>query len=154
MPLAWLGDGLFTGGLFASPVGVVLGNPNDDVVAAIGLAVLGVGVIGVVVAQAQMGASWRAGVDPAERTELVTHGLFAVVRNPIYSCCILAAAGMALVVSNVVTVVSAVVVFIGAEIVVRAVEEPHLRRVHGEAFTAYVARSGRFVPSGGRRARR
>lgn len=153
-PLAWLGDGLFTGGLFASPAGVAFGKPNGDFVAAIGVMILGVGVVGVVVAQAQMGASWRAGVDTDERTELVTNGLFAVVRNPIYACCIVAGAGMALVVSNVVTVVSAIAILAGAEVVVRAVEEPYLRRVHGDAFEAYAARSGRFVPSGGRRARR
>src|SRR5829696_1591367 len=37
-----------------------------------------------VAAQERMGASWRVGVDPAERTGLVTGGLFARVRNPIY----------------------------------------------------------------------
>jgi hypothetical protein len=33
---------------------------------------------------------------------------------------------------------------------VRAVEEPHLRATHGDAYAAYAARTGRFVPRIGR----
>jgi protein-S-isoprenylcysteine O-methyltransferase Ste14 len=38
---------------------------------------------------ASMGASWRIGVDPSERTDLVTGGAFALVRNPIFSAMLL-----------------------------------------------------------------
>jgi protein-S-isoprenylcysteine O-methyltransferase Ste14 len=31
------------------------------------------------------GASWRIGVDPDERTTLVTSGPFAIARNPIFT---------------------------------------------------------------------
>jgi protein-S-isoprenylcysteine O-methyltransferase Ste14 len=155
-PLAWLGQASVTAGLFASPVGVVFGNDDGGPRNVVGLSLLVLGVLGVIVAQAQMGKSWRAGVDPAERTELVTHGLFRRMRNPIYSSMIVAGAGMALVVSNAVTVVSAVAILAGSEILVRRVEEPYLRSTHGEVYEEYVARSGRFVPllSGARRARR
>jgi protein-S-isoprenylcysteine O-methyltransferase Ste14 len=37
------------------------------------------------VSQYQMGNSWRVGVDPHETTELVSRGLFTVVRNPIFT---------------------------------------------------------------------
>ncbi|HXR29739.1 MAG TPA: methyltransferase [Solirubrobacterales bacterium] len=36
-------------------------------------------------AQVAMGDAWRIGVDPEERTDLVTEGPFQLVRNPIYS---------------------------------------------------------------------
>lgn len=36
------------------------------------------------VAQAQMGDSWRIGIDSANSTALVTSGLFAISRNPIF----------------------------------------------------------------------
>jgi protein-S-isoprenylcysteine O-methyltransferase Ste14 len=50
--------------------------------AGVALGVAGIAVIAL--AQAQMGASWRIGIDAAP-TALVTSGLFAFSRNPIYS---------------------------------------------------------------------
>jgi protein-S-isoprenylcysteine O-methyltransferase Ste14 len=41
------------------------------------------GLAGSLLAQLAMGDSWRIGVDESEKTELVTAGPFAVVRNPI-----------------------------------------------------------------------
>ena len=144
--LAWLGQSLLTAGIVASPFGVALGEANGSGVGVAGLVLLASGVLATIVAQGQMGASWRAGVDPVERTELVTRGLFRRVRNPIYSSMIAAGAGMALVVSNGVTVAAAVAILAGSEIVVRGVEEPYLRASHGTDYDEYVARSGRFVP--------
>ena len=59
------------------------------------------GIAGTLHAQLEMGASWRVGVDPSERTALRTDGPFRLVRNPIFSWMILAAAGLALLVPNV-----------------------------------------------------
>jgi protein-S-isoprenylcysteine O-methyltransferase Ste14 len=39
----------------------------------------------------------------------------------------------------------------GVQMQVRAVEEPYLRAVHGAAYDAYAARTGRFVPGIGHR---
>jgi protein-S-isoprenylcysteine O-methyltransferase Ste14 len=36
------------------------------------------------------------------------------------------------------------------QVQVRLVEEPYLLRVHGDAYRAYAARTGRFVPGVGR----
>jgi len=36
------------------------------------------------VSQAQMGNSWRIGIDTQRHTELIQHGLFAISRNPIF----------------------------------------------------------------------
>src|SRR5918996_1007579 len=46
--------------------------------------------------------------------------------------------------------VAAVAAVIGLEMQVRLVEEPYLRRAHGDEFGAYEARVGRFVPGVGR----
>jgi protein-S-isoprenylcysteine O-methyltransferase Ste14 len=148
-PLAWAGQLALTFGLFAAPVGVAIGDEGS--LGAVGLGLLTLGVLGTVVAQAQMGRSWRAGVDPNEKTVLITGGLFSLVRNPIYVSMIAAGAGMALVVFNALTAVSAVAILLGSEILVRGVEEPYLRSVHGEAFESYAARTPRFI--GVRRAR-
>ncbi|PYG00280.1 Phospholipid methyltransferase [Georgenia satyanarayanai] len=56
------------------------------------------GFAGVLAAQAAMGSSWRTGVDPTERTGLVTSGMFAVVRNPIFTAMLTALLGLTLLV--------------------------------------------------------
>ena len=112
------------------------------------LAVIGIGAVWV--AQSGMGASWRATVDYSERPELVTTGLFAVIRNPIFTFIIIATAGLALMAPNAVTLVGVVVVALGIEMHVRRVEEPYLRWAHGDEYREYAARVGRFLPGIGR----
>jgi protein-S-isoprenylcysteine O-methyltransferase Ste14 len=100
--------------------------------------------------QIAMGGSWRADVDPDARTELVTSGPFRFVRNPVFTGSGVTVIGLALVVPNVVSLLMLVAFLAGLEIQVRLVEEPYLLRVHGEAYRAYAARTGRFVPGVGR----
>jgi protein-S-isoprenylcysteine O-methyltransferase Ste14 len=155
---------LVGGGLFATAV--ILGSVNPllallDVVEPAdvldrtwahlaGLALCGIGIVGTFAAQMAMGTSWRIGVDPEERTELVTGGVFRLCRNPIYSFMIVAWAGFALLVPTWVAPVAGALLIIGLEIQVRLVEEPHLVRTHGEPYGAWASRVGRFVPGLGR----
>jgi protein-S-isoprenylcysteine O-methyltransferase Ste14 len=97
-------------------------------------------------AQLAMGASWRIGIDRSERTDLVTAGPFATVRNPIFSTMALTAVGLTLMAPTVVGLTALAVLVVALELQVRAVEEPYLRTLHGAAFDAYAARTGRFVP--------
>lgn len=117
---------------------------------ALGLALLGAGFVVTIVAQLQMGASWRIGVDPAERTALVTHGVFRLVRNPIFTGMLLAAWGLVLVVASWVALAGAVLTLLGLELHVRRAEEPYLLRTHGDAYRGYARRVGRFIPGVGR----
>lgn len=97
-------------------------------------------------AQLAMGDAWRIGVDPEERTQLVTSGPFELVRNPIYSAMLPTVFGLVLMVPNVLSILAFAVLLIALELQVRLVEEPYLRRVHGDAYADYAARVGRFVP--------
>jgi protein-S-isoprenylcysteine O-methyltransferase Ste14 len=108
------------------------------------------GIIVVVLAQQGMGSSWRLGVDATETTGLVTGGLFGLARNPIYTAMAVFAAGIALMVPNVVSVLGVAVLVAAVQIQVRLVEEPYLVAVHGDAFRRYAARTGRFVPGLGK----
>lgn len=118
--------------------------------AVLGLGVaVGAGVL-TVVAQVQMGASWRIGVEAGERTDLVTGGLFGRVRNPIFTGMVAFAVGMALLVPNVATVLGAALAALAIEAQVRLVEEPHLLAVHGETYRRWAGRTGRFLPGVGR----
>jgi protein-S-isoprenylcysteine O-methyltransferase Ste14 len=111
------------------------------------------GIAGTLHAQLEMGASWRVGVDPSERTALRTEGPFRLVRNPIFSWMILAAAGLALLVPNAASLGAVLALVVGIELQVRRVEEPYLARTHGEAYARWASRTGRFVPGVGRLSR-
>jgi hypothetical protein len=52
-----------------------------------GLFLLAVSFIWTLLAQAQMGNSWRIGIDANTKTPLVTHGIFGISRNPIFLAC-------------------------------------------------------------------
>ena len=120
-----------------------LRSPPSEVV---GVALAVAGIAATFVAQLAMGRSWRIGVDPEERTDLVTDGVFAIVRNPIFSTMLVTSVGFVLLLPTAVGLVGLVVMVVALEIQVRGVEEPYLRTVHGAAYDAYVARVGRFVP--------
>jgi protein-S-isoprenylcysteine O-methyltransferase Ste14 len=125
----------------------VLDGPGGHV---LGLCLFGLGLTATLYAQLSMGKSWRIGVDESERTDLVTDGPFAHVRNPIYSAMIPTSVGLALLVPNVVALIGLAALVLALEIQVRLVEEPYLMRTHGPAYADYAARVGRFAPGVGR----
>ena len=132
-------------GLTAGPA-VGVDSQGWTAVAGAGVALMVGGLVLTVTAQQQMGRSWRIGVDPDERTELVTAGLFGQVRNPIFTAMILFALGVALTVPHAWSVAGAALLTAGIVVQVLVIEEPYLRRVHGEAYERYVEVAGRFLP--------
>ena len=116
-----------------------------------GLVLFALGLGGSVTAQVAMGASWRGDVDPDAWTELVTSGPFRWVRNPILTATAVTALGIALMVPNGFALLMLAASVAAWQVQVRLVEEPYLLRVHGEAYRAYAARTGRFLPGIGRR---
>ncbi len=115
-----------------------------------GLALMAISTAITVRAQRDMGRSWRIGVDDAERTELVTDGVFRLSRNPIFASMGAFAAGSALAAPGVLTGIGAGALLAGVEVQVRRVEEPYLDTTHGDAYRSYCALVGRFLPGIGR----
>jgi protein-S-isoprenylcysteine O-methyltransferase Ste14 len=155
--IEWLAGASFVTSLvafLAAPLAVLLGllpSPGlQPVVVALGVALALAGFAVTIVAQLDMGTAWRVGVDDSERTELVRHGLFRVVRNPIFSGVSLFVLGFTLLVPNVVSVAGLLCGALGLELQVRWVEEPFLLRTHGNAYADYARRVGRFLPGVGR----
>jgi protein-S-isoprenylcysteine O-methyltransferase Ste14 len=152
----WWGGVLFLAAMvlgLAGPLLAVTGTVPADphpVIAVVGLVLALAGFAATLAGQAGMGASWRIGVDPGERTDLVTTGVFAYVRNPIFTAMALAQFGMLLLVPTWISAAALAALIAAVQLQVRAVEEPYLRRVHGDAYAAYTARTGRFVPGAGR----
>jgi protein-S-isoprenylcysteine O-methyltransferase Ste14 len=136
----------------ASPALVLLGVLDpiaalDGVIGhALGIVLAVAGIALIFGAQLAMGNAWRVGVDPEERTQLVTDGPFGLVRNPIYSAMIPKIAGLALMAPTALAIAGLLLLVTALELQVRAVEEPHLLRVHGDTYAAYAAHVGRFLP--------
>ncbi|MCZ7530606.1 MAG: isoprenylcysteine carboxylmethyltransferase family protein [Acidimicrobiia bacterium] len=156
---ARVGDGLATIGVFGTllaptlhllDIGAPLDASSDTTdgafLGSVGLVLLIIGSVTALVAQAQMGTAWRAGIDLSANVPLVRSGLFAVVRNPFYLGFIVASAGVVLMVPGMVSLVGWMALVAGCEIDVRLVEEPHLRSVHPAEYAEYVEHTPRFVP--------
>jgi protein-S-isoprenylcysteine O-methyltransferase Ste14 len=127
-----------------------LGALDGDAADIVGAVLACVGIATTVLAQFAMGDAWRVGVDPSERTELVTDGPFSLVRNPIFAAMIPSFTGIALLSPNAVTLAGAILLTVALELHVRLIEEPYLLRTHSEQYAAYAARVGRFLPGIGR----
>jgi len=118
---------------------------------AIGLALALIGSGFGLAAQAGMGSSWRIGVDPGDRTDLVTTGMFAISRNPFFTGVLVLAIGLFLMVPTIPALVGFLALLAGVEIQVRKVEEPWLGSEFGEEYASYSSQVGRFLPGLGRR---
>ncbi|WP_239645434.1 isoprenylcysteine carboxylmethyltransferase family protein [Mycobacterium sp. UM_CSW] len=122
---------------------------NEVCIQTVGIVLATAGIAATVYAQLEMGDSWRIGVDTTETTTLVHTGTFARIRNPIYGAMFLFGIGIVLVTPNVVAVAGFILLVATIELQVRRVEEPYLLRTHGDAYRAYAASVGRFVPGVG-----
>ncbi len=139
----------------AAPIAALLAWPGGALlfdlpaVHVVGAVLVIVGNLGALYAQHGMGDSWRVGVDESETTALVTSGLFAWVRNPIFSFMGISLAGLWLLLPNVVAVAAGLLAIAGIEGQVRGVEEPHLQNTHPGTYASYAQKVGRFVPGVG-----
>ena len=93
----------------------------------------------------RMGKDWRMAVTAEPDQPLITDGLFGRIRHPIYAFSIL------LVICTVIAVPTALMAACGAGLACLWVlkahnEERHMLRQHGDAYAAYLGRTGRFVP--------
>lgn len=109
-----------------------------------GLFLLSVSLIWTMVAQAQMGNSWRIGIDANNKTQLVTHGIFGISRNPIFLGIRVTLLGFFLLLPNAVTLTTLVLGEVLLQIQVR-MEEEYLRQTHGEAYQKYCQRTRRWL---------
>lgn len=153
--LSWWGGVLFVVALLLGLLAVVLAVTGADrghgalahpAAVGVGTVLTVGGLLVTLAAQSAMGASWRIGVDDAERTHLVELGLFRWVRNPVFTGMTMVSAGVVLLVPTVAAGLSLLTLVIAVQLQVRVTEEPYLRRMHGAAYSDYQRRTGRFVP--------
>jgi len=90
-----------------------------------------------------MGSSWHIGIEDRGGDELVTDGLYAWSRHPIYVAMDLFALGALLVDPAPFFAVTSACIWIGVDLRMRE-EERFLLSHHGEAYRAYSARTARY----------
>lgn len=96
--------------------------------------------------QLSMKESWRVGVNPDEETQLVTTGIYSMIRNPIYTACIIYGIGIVVLAPHLVTLLSGLFGLISIVIYVKKIEEPYLLKKHGEGYRQYKAATGAYLP--------
>ena len=100
----------------------------------IGLLVLSLG--WTILAQIQMGNSWRIGIDEEKETALVQKGLFSLSRNPIFLGMQITLLGFFLVIPNALTLLIFVLGYVLIQIQVR-LEEEFLAKTRGADYDEY-----------------
>jgi len=98
----------------------------------------------IVIAQKQMGNNWRIGIDEKNKSELVTHGLFSISRNPVFLGMMLSLFSIFLVLPNILTFFIAFTGYIVIQIQIR-LEEEFLLKVFGQKYLDYKNRTRRLI---------
>ena len=106
-----------------------------------------VGLVLVLVAQYQMGSTWRIGVDPDEKTELITQGLFKHIRNPIYSGLFVGGIGLLLTSPSIMLCIGLLIGYVAVELFVRKIEEPYLLKQFGAEYQLWYRATPRYFPN-------
>lgn len=97
-----------------------------------------------ILAQAQMGESWRIGIDSAHRTKLVRTGLYTISRNPIFLGMMFTLFGLLLVIPNTITLLTFVLGVVLINVQVR-LEEEYLKTTQGDEYAGYLRRVRRWI---------
>ncbi len=140
--------------LFGGLAAVALGLPPEvlgpltwlqaEAVRGLGWAILLLSLVWIVLAQRQMGRSWRIGIDTRDQPPLVRTGVFAISRNPIFLGMRVNLLGLLLAFPNAMTLSACLLGEVLMQVQVR-LEEQHLGRELGEAYGAYRSSVRRWI---------
>lgn len=96
-----------------------------------------------ILALVSFGTSWRVGIDEKTPGKLVTTGIFAMSRNPIFVFLDLYFLGTFLINGTLIFLIFAVLVAVGLHYQILQ-EERGLVRIYGQTYRDYCARTGRY----------
>jgi len=88
--------------------------------------------------------SWRIGIDPHEKTELITDGIFRISRNPLMLCYFLTVLGYSLMVPNLAVIVSGITLLYFGNCAVLN-EEEYLGTAHRQDYHKYLMEVDRYL---------
>jgi protein-S-isoprenylcysteine O-methyltransferase Ste14 len=92
-----------------------------------------------------MGNSWRIGIDEEVKTQLITSGPFAYVRNPIFLGMIVTLIGIFLLIPTYFMAFLFILSYLLINIQTR-LEEEHLLKIYETSYQDYKERTGRYLP--------
>ena len=108
-----------------------------------GFVLIHIALLWIVIAQVQMGNSWRVGIDLSTKTELKTKGLFSISRNPVFLGMLITLIGIFLILPNAISLLVLVTTTLIFQVQVR-LEEEYLTKKHGKSYLEYCKRVGRW----------
>lgn len=116
---------------------------DSSLVRVLGVALVTVGLFIFILAFISFGDSWRVGFDVRTPGALVTSGIFAVTRNPIYLFLDLLFLGIFLINPRIIFLIFSLLTVIAIHWQILQ-EEAFLRRLYGQPYSDYCARTGRY----------
>lgn len=132
--------------MFELPIWEVLIRPfgGNLISGWMGIALCSVALVGFILSMYNFGDSFRVGIDEHTPNMLITSGVFAFSRNPIYVCFLIFVAGLFLIHRN---IVIAVATLFFALIIHRQIlrEERFLKAHYGEEYAAYCKKVRRYL---------
>lgn len=109
----------------------------------IGVLLIAFGFVIFILALVSFGKSWRVGIDEKTPGELVTTGILAVSRNPIFVFLDLYFFGTFLINGTLIFLIFAVLVVVGLHYQILQ-EEKALAKIYGQAYQNYCAKTDRY----------
>jgi len=97
-----------------------------------------------IISHAQMGKSWRMGMDNKTKTKLVKTGFFGRSRNPVYTSLLTQALGITILMFNITTIIVLILLSANFYLVIKS-EEKFLEKKFGKEYLKYKNKVRRFI---------
>lgn len=118
---------------------------HTNVVGSIGLSIAVLGALIAITARYLLGKNWSLSVQRKENHQLIQHGMYKIVRHPIYTGLLLLFIGNALIVGDYRAIIAVLIVFISLWLKLKK-EEKLLTETFGAAYTAYQKQTKALLP--------
>lgn len=89
--------------------------------------------------------SWRIGIDKNTTDQLITSGIYKIIRHPIYTSFKMALIATLLIFPNIYFLLIGALAFLGFTFIA-LLEEDFLRKHFGKTYESYLKKTGRFYP--------
>jgi protein-S-isoprenylcysteine O-methyltransferase Ste14 len=118
---------------------------QNQILSWIAVAILAAGLAATLICWKRMGKSWRMGINPNEKTQLIVSGPYAYIRHPIYAIQSLMLLASAALLPSPLMLISCLLMITFLQWEARR-EEKYLVIHHGQGYIDYCRQTGGFVP--------
>ena len=118
---------------------------QNQIISWLSVAILAAGLAATLLCWKRMGKSWRMGINPNEKTQLIVSGPYAYVRHPIYAIQSLMLIASMVLLPSPLMLISCLLMITFLQWEARR-EEKYLVMHHGEGYVDYCRQTGGFLP--------